>query len=204
MDNGLETFMQEEGQNQIMNLILEEHADNVMFGDISEFEDYEDWIRYIVEDEERRNEQFLNATSIQVSNVFQLDASSKIMGEEAQFQTSKHDDNKWVKIKSKIKVDFDLKQEKTKQLWSLLDQFLNIFAWHKRELGCCKHGEHIVDTHGFPPCRPLPTKFHYRKRPSKEIDRCASSFGQNEDQHIELCLQNHFVDEKRWQPLILW
>jgi hypothetical protein len=64
MDNGLETFMQEEGQNQIMNLILEEHADNVMFGDISEFEDYEDWIRYIVEDEERRNEQFLNATSI--------------------------------------------------------------------------------------------------------------------------------------------
>ncbi len=56
--------MQEEGQNQIMNLILEEHADNVMFGDISEFEDYEDWIRYIVEDEERRNEQFLNATSI--------------------------------------------------------------------------------------------------------------------------------------------
>jgi hypothetical protein len=64
MDNGLETFMQEERPNQIMNLILEEQADNVMFGDISEFEDYEDWIRYIVEDEERRNEQFLNATSI--------------------------------------------------------------------------------------------------------------------------------------------
>jgi hypothetical protein len=64
MDNGLETFMQEERPNQIMNLILEEQVDNVMFGDISEFEDYEDWIRYIVEDEERRNEQFLNATSI--------------------------------------------------------------------------------------------------------------------------------------------
>jgi hypothetical protein len=35
------------------------------------------------EDEERRNEQFLISTFFQVSNVFQLDASSKITGEEA-------------------------------------------------------------------------------------------------------------------------
>jgi hypothetical protein len=34
MDNGLEIFVKEEGLNQIKNLILQEHADNVMFGDI--------------------------------------------------------------------------------------------------------------------------------------------------------------------------
>ncbi len=75
--------MQEEGLNQMMNLILEEQVDNVMFGDISESDDYEDWIKCNAEDEERRNEQFLISTFFQVSNVFQLDASSKITGEEA-------------------------------------------------------------------------------------------------------------------------
>jgi hypothetical protein len=29
----------------MMNLILEEQVDNVMFGDIFESDDYEDWIR---------------------------------------------------------------------------------------------------------------------------------------------------------------
>jgi len=57
----------------MMNLILEEHANNVMFGDISKSNDYEDWIRCDAKDEERRNEQILTSTSIQVSNVFQLD-----------------------------------------------------------------------------------------------------------------------------------
>lgn len=75
VDNGLETFVQKEGPNQIMNLILKEQTDNVVFGDIFEYQDYEDWIRCVVEDEKRKNEQFLDATSVQVSNVFELDAS---------------------------------------------------------------------------------------------------------------------------------
>jgi len=54
-----------------------------MFRDISKSNDYEDWIRCNVEDEERRNEQFLISTFVQVSNVFQLDVSSKTTGEEA-------------------------------------------------------------------------------------------------------------------------
>lgn len=65
----------------MMNLILEEQVNNVMFGDISESDNYEDWIRCDVEDEERRNDQFLISTFVQVSNVFQLDASSKTMSE---------------------------------------------------------------------------------------------------------------------------
>lgn len=49
----------------------------------SELDDYEDQIRCNVEDEERRNEQFLISTSVQVSNVFQFDVSLKTIGEEA-------------------------------------------------------------------------------------------------------------------------
>jgi len=28
-----------------------------------------------------------------------------------------------------------------------------VFAWNKRELGCCTVGEHSVDTQRFPPCK---------------------------------------------------
>jgi hypothetical protein len=87
------------------------------------------------------------------------------MSEETQFQTLEHEDNKWSKIKSKTKVDPNLEQEKTKQLWSLLDQFPNVFAWHKGEFRCCKYGEHIVDIFGFLLVGPLPVNFHFGKRP---------------------------------------
>jgi hypothetical protein len=53
-----------------MNLILEEQANKVIFEDISKFDDYEDWIKCIVKDEEKRNESFFITTSMQISNVF--------------------------------------------------------------------------------------------------------------------------------------
>ncbi len=37
----------------------------------------------------------------------------------------------------------NLGQEKVGQLWSLLDQFPNIFTWNKGELGCYKYDEHM-------------------------------------------------------------
>lgn len=55
-------------------------------------------------------------------------------------------DGKWGEIKSKIILDPNLNQEKVDQLWQLLGQFQDVFAWHKGELGCCSIGEHYVDT----------------------------------------------------------
>jgi hypothetical protein len=42
MDNGLEEFVQKEGPNQIMNMMLEEHANNVIFSEIFDSNDFED------------------------------------------------------------------------------------------------------------------------------------------------------------------
>jgi hypothetical protein len=33
-----------------------------------------------------------------------------------------------------------------------LEDFKDVFAWHKGELGCCTIGEHAIDTQGFPSC----------------------------------------------------
>ncbi len=73
--------MKEEGPNQIKNLILEKQVNNVMFGDIFKYDDYENWSICIAEDKEKKNEQFFTIATMQVSNVFQLDASSKIESE---------------------------------------------------------------------------------------------------------------------------
>jgi hypothetical protein len=106
------------------------------------------------QDEEMKNEQLKATKGKDVSDIFQLDIESSSHDN----MEMVHDEGKekWAEIKSKIKVNPDLDQEKTNQLWELLDQFLDVFAWHKGKLGCYKIREHIVHTQRFPPCKPTP------------------------------------------------
>lgn len=92
-------------------------------------------------------------------------------------------------IKTKIKVDPNLRQEKIEQMWSLFNKFPDIFAWHKGEFGCCKYGKYIVDIQGFPPCRTIPNKLSFSEEVEiNKTNRCAGSLGQDEAKRIELCL----------------
>ncbi len=43
--------------------------------------------------------------------------------------------NRWTHIKNTIKLDESLNEEEQKQLWDLLEEFQEVFAWHKRESG---------------------------------------------------------------------
>jgi len=47
MDNGLEDFVQKESPNQIMNLMLEEHVNNVISGEIFDSNDFENWMQCV-------------------------------------------------------------------------------------------------------------------------------------------------------------
>ncbi len=42
-----------------------------------------------------------------------------------------------------------------------MEDFKDVFAWHKGELGCCTIGEHAIDTRGFPPCHTTPRRLSY-------------------------------------------
>jgi hypothetical protein len=42
-----------------------------------------------------------------------------------------------------------------------LEHYQDVFAWNKRELGCCTIGEHSIDTQGYPPCRVSPGRLSY-------------------------------------------
>jgi hypothetical protein len=59
--------------------------------------------------------------------------------------TYEYPTNRWAKIKFKIKLCNYL-DEYVGLLWDLLEEFQDVFAWHKGELGHCTIGEHAIDT----------------------------------------------------------
>jgi hypothetical protein len=70
-------------------------------------------------------------------------------------------DERWDEIQNMIKFDQALSENQVEELWTLLEDFKYVFAWHKRELGCCTIGEHAIDTQGFPPCRTTLGRLYY-------------------------------------------
>ncbi len=76
-DNGFESFVRKEGLNHIMNLILVEHTNNVLFRKTSNFDDYEDWIRSVEHDEHMKNVQFTFKKYSPIFDVFDLNIESK-------------------------------------------------------------------------------------------------------------------------------
>jgi hypothetical protein len=68
---------------------------------------------------------------------------------------------RWEEISQKIWIDHNLGEEKKQQLWKVLGNYQDVFAWNKGELGCCTIGEHSIDTQGFPPCRVSPGQLSF-------------------------------------------
>jgi hypothetical protein len=68
---------------------------------------------------------------------------------------------RWEKISQKIWIDHNLGEDKEQQLWKMLGNYQDVFAWNKGELGCCTIGEHSIDTQGFSPCKASPGRLSY-------------------------------------------
>ncbi len=79
----------------------------------------------------------------------------------AQLDHNREADSRWDEIRQKMRVDQVLNEEMGQQLWRVLEQYQDVFAWNKGELGCCTIGEHSIDTQGFPPCRVAPGRLSY-------------------------------------------
>ncbi len=60
-------------------------------------------------------------------------------------------EGRWEQIKKMIKVDPKFTLEKAKELWHILENYVDVFALNKRELECCLVEKHIIDTHGLHP-----------------------------------------------------
>jgi hypothetical protein len=60
-----------------MNLIMVERTNNVLFKETYDFNDYEDWIRCVEQDEQMRNVQFTSKKSSRIFDVFHLNIETK-------------------------------------------------------------------------------------------------------------------------------
>jgi hypothetical protein len=68
---------------------------------------------------------------------------------------------RWEQISQRIQIDSNLGEERKQQLWKMIGSYQDVFAWNKKELGCCTIGEHSIDTQGFPPCNMTPGRLSF-------------------------------------------
>ncbi len=112
-----------------------------------------DWIQCVQVEEEQRIQDLANKCFEFPSQIFLV---LPLGGRE-----SRNEEDRWTEIKTKIHLNTSFDEKQTNELWSLFEQFQDIFAWHKGKLGHRIIGEHIIDTQGFPPCQMTPRRLTY-------------------------------------------
>ncbi len=156
--------MLKEGPQQILQLMLQDTADNLLKEEITDAVDYADWIQWAAEEEQRMQSLSKAAIAAEESVLLQIqqmeiaDSSGDV---KERIMRNPKEDTRWGEICQKIRIDQYLDKGKERQLWNVLEQYQDVFAWNKGELGCCNVGEHLIDTQGFPPCKVAPGRLSY-------------------------------------------
>jgi len=144
--------------------MLQDTADNLLKEEITDAVDYADWIQWAAEEEQRMQSLSKAAIAAEESVLLQIqqmeiaDSSDDV---KERIMRNPKEDTRWGEICQKIRIDQYLDKGKERQLWNVLEQYQDVFAWNKGELGCCNVGEHLIDTQGFPPCKVAPGRLSY-------------------------------------------
>ncbi|CAK9275936.1 unnamed protein product [Sphagnum jensenii] len=145
-------------------LTLQDQTDEFMKEELSDSDDYADWIQWVSDEEERRACSRGSVVSREIPVVLQTHRPSGDESSPRQASSSlgcSDEGSRWADISQKIRVDQDLGEEREQQLWKMLGNYQDVFAWNKKELGCCTIGEHNIDTQGFPPCNVSPGRLSF-------------------------------------------
>jgi hypothetical protein len=165
-DTELEELVKEEGPQEILQLRIQEQANEFMKEEITNSDDYADWIQWVSDAEQGK--QIISVTSkheetpilLQLHQV-NSDLLPNKFKEQLLGSNKCRADSRWAEISQKIRVYHNLDQAKGQELWGVLEHYQDVFAWNKRELGCCTIGEHSIDTQGYPPCKMSPGRLSY-------------------------------------------
>ncbi len=164
-DTELEQLVMREGPQQILQLTLQEQTDRLMKEEAGESDDCVDWIKWAVDAEQKKQAPSgsANVEAPALLQVQQLNDAASCKKLEDQITTIDESrvDSRWEDICQKIRIDPGLDELKRPLLWKVLEEYQDVFAWNKGELGCCTVGEHSIDTQGFVPCRATPGRLSY-------------------------------------------
>jgi len=119
----LEDLVMLEGPQQILQLTLEKQVNDFMKEEITDADDYANWIQWAA-DVEQSKQTLLEATNatemfviLQVQQMDIVDSSSNI---KEQFADNRKEDSRWGEICQKIQIDQNLDKEMRQQLWRIL------------------------------------------------------------------------------------
>jgi hypothetical protein len=163
-DTTLDNLIRSEGPQQILQLTLQNQTNDFMKEEIVDADDYADWIRWAADGENRRKNpsESANATGRSVVlQVLQEENTASSGSNRKRIIDDRKGNERWEDISQKLRIDQGLDELKRPVLWRLLDQYQDVFAWNKGELGCCTVGEHSIDTQGFPLCRVAPGRLSF-------------------------------------------
>jgi hypothetical protein len=125
-DIELEDLVMLEGPHQILQLTLEKQADDFMKEEITDDDDYADWIQWAM-DAEQGKQTLPEATSaaevsviLQVQQMDIADSSSNI---KERIADNRKEDSRWGEICQKIRIAQNLDKEMGQQLWRVLERY---------------------------------------------------------------------------------
>jgi hypothetical protein len=127
----LEDLVSKEGPQQILQLMLQDKAGDLLKEEITDDEDYADWIQWAAEEEQRM--QSLSETTIvaeesvllQLQQVEVADSGGCV---EERIMRNPKEDTRWSEICQKIRIDQHLDKGMERQLWCVLEQYQDVFA----------------------------------------------------------------------------
>jgi hypothetical protein len=123
-DKGLNHLFQQESTNQIVNMILQDQHYRLLEESITKGNDYANWLQWAtIEKSKNLKGCYINE---HVLNPVHLNHESMQQGVPSK-------DERWDEIRRKIKFDQASGENQSKGLWTLLENFKDVFVWHKRE-----------------------------------------------------------------------
>jgi hypothetical protein len=127
--------------------------------EVTDDDDYADWIQWAADAKRCKQKPMDERDPGQASTLLQMQQLEVVDQNDCvkeRIMKNPKEDTRWGEICQKIRIDQHLDKGMERQLWRVLEQYQDVFAWNKGELGCCKVGEHLIDTQGFPPCKVAP------------------------------------------------
>jgi hypothetical protein len=181
VDAEFEELVSSEGPQEMLRLMLQEQADVIMTEEITDGDDYADWIRWVSDAEESRQTMHRSTHDVPVplllqQHCFEHDSAIPMLLQTVQVKDNDSDCEpiekfmspschesriRWKEICERIKINAGLGESGQLQFWGILERYQDVFGWNKGELGCCTIGEHSIDTQGFPPCKASPGRLSY-------------------------------------------
>jgi hypothetical protein len=115
-----------EGPQQILQVTLQKQAEDLMKEEITDADDYADWIRWVADAEQEKLAITRATNDAEVSVILQvqhMDITNSHYSLKGRLTDNCKTGSKWGEICQKIRVDQNLSREKGQQLWGVLEQY---------------------------------------------------------------------------------